>query len=201
MLADFWQKLCAVSAIEWFGMVTGFLGVWWSIQEKTAAWVAYLLCYAAYVWISIDFGLHAFIALNAIFIVISIYGWIQWQRSQGEEQAVANHPKRTPTSELALWGAGLVIGTLAIAYLLSRRGEAQFLYWDASACAIALLAQWFLSRKQIETWLLWILSDAIYLGIFIYNQAWPSVILFAAFILLAAKGWCDWNQQIKSSNS
>jgi nicotinamide mononucleotide transporter len=53
-----------------------------------------------------------------------------------------------------------------------------------------------LSRKQIETWLFWILSDIVYLGLLANAGSWPSVLLFVLFIILAIKGWREWLQQI-----
>jgi len=196
MVFDICEQIRAIGIVDWIGMLSGLLGVWWSIREKTAAWAAYIVCYAAYVYISIDYGLRAFTALNLIFIVISVYGWIQWKRGNASESELS-HPTRTPLSQLTLWAGALSLTTWGIAYLLKRTGESELLYWDSAACAIALAAQWFLSRKQIETWILWILSDLIYVGLFIHNQAWASAILFLAFIGLAVKGWVDWKAQLK----
>lgn len=200
MLTEFREQLLAISPIEWAGMLTGFLGVWWSIQEKVAAWPAYILCYAAYIYLSIDFGLKAFTALNLIFIVISLYGWRQWKLGQSDE-AGAQHPSLMTQRARIIAGAAIIAVTLLIGTILTNTNEAYFPYWDAAACATALAAQWLLSRKKIETWLLWILSDSIYLGIFIVNKSWPTVLLFAAFIVLAAKGWRDWSRSIDSTQT
>jgi nicotinamide mononucleotide transporter len=54
-----------------------------------------------------------------------------------------------------------------------------------------------LTRKQIETWLFWILSDIIYLSLYAIDQIWPTALLFLAFTGLALKGWRDWKQQLQ----
>ena len=201
MLAQLWEQILAISPFEWLGMVTGFIGIWLSIKERVAAWPAFIVCYACYIYISVQYQLHAFTALNAVFIVISAYGWIHWSRSSASTQSEAQKP--TLTTKRALYAILVIclLSALTLSQILLSTDGAQFPYWDALACSLALVAQWLLSRKKAETWLFWILSDLIYVGIFFHNQAWPSVILFTGFIVLAIKGWKDWNHQITDNNT
>lgn len=197
MLEHFLQQLAGTSWVEWLGMVTGIVGVWLSIKEKVGAWVSFIICYSSYVYISIQFGLHAFMGMNVVFIGISIYGWLKWT---GKIQTDSAELPVTHTSK-AHWpliGLFILAATGGIGWLLSASGEANLPYLDAFATGCGFTAQWMLSRKHIETWLFWIITDIVYLGIFINTQAWPSVILFAVFIVLATKGWRDWRANVRT---
>ncbi|MEO0508897.1 MAG: nicotinamide riboside transporter PnuC [Verrucomicrobiota bacterium] len=196
MLEKFVEQLVATSWVEWLGMVTGILGVWLSIKEKVTAWPFFIACYGCYVYISLDFNLHAFMVMNLAFIGVSAYGWINWGRvSIGEALPI----RKSTRGELLRIAVFLVGFTFAMGYFLGKGGESALPYLDAFAATTAFAAQWMLSRKQIETWLLWLVSDFVYLGIFFQNQAWPSVLLFAVFIGLAIKGWRDWKLELESS--
>ncbi|MGB1127335.1 MAG: nicotinamide riboside transporter PnuC [Opitutales bacterium] len=195
MLDPFIEQIAATDWVEWLGMATGIVGVWLSIKEKLAAWLLFIVCYSSYAYIGYSFKLHAFMGMNVVFIGISIYGWMRWSsKKSGEEHELPlarTNPKHWPYV-----GLFLTFGTLGVGWLLSSLDHAQWPYLDALATSCAFTAQWMLSRKQIETWLFWIVTDIIYLGIFASGQSWPSVILFAVFIILAIKGWNKWRTSV-----
>jgi nicotinamide mononucleotide transporter len=70
---------------------------------------------------------------------------------------------------------------------------------DAFATCCGFIAQWMLSRKHVETWLIWIVTDTIYIGLLGVQSSWSSVVLFSIFIVLAIKGWKDWRQQLETT--
>ncbi len=184
-------QLAETSWMEWLGMTTGIVGVWLSIKEKVAAWLFFIACYVCYVYISHQFGLHAFMVMNVAFIGISIYGFWKWSRNR--HGSIAQLPiTRTKPRHWPLVGLFLLLGTLGVGAWLSSWEEASLPYLDAFAACCGFAAQWMLSRKHIETWIFWIISDLVYIAIFIISPSWPSVILFSVFIVLAIKGWLEW---------
>lgn len=202
MLDTFLTQLAQTSWVEWVGMATGIVGVWLSIKEKLGAWPLFIICYASYVYISYTFGLHSFMGMNVVFILISIYGWIKWSRPapEGESELPVSHTNRKHWPLVLMF---LAIGTLSIGWLLGISGEANQPHLDAFATCCGFVAQWMLSRKHLETWFFWIITDIIYVGLLtpgLFNEegSWPSVVLFSIFILLAIKGWHDWKQQARA---
>ena len=69
------DQLLATSWIEWLGTITGVVGVYLSIKEKVVAWLLFIVCYSAYVYLSWQAELYAALKMHVVFIVISIYGW------------------------------------------------------------------------------------------------------------------------------
>ena len=175
-------------------MAAGILGVWFSIKEKTVAWPLFILCYACYLYLYFG-NLKAFAGMNAVFILISIYGWINWTKNPGastDEIPIT----RTPRAHWPIIGAIILVATGGVGWLLSQTGEANVPYIDAFAACCGFTAQWMLGRKHIETWIFWLISDVIYLVLVFQQQDWPTVILFIIFIYLAFKGWRDWSRQL-----
>jgi nicotinamide mononucleotide transporter len=195
MLDQFLKQLADTSPVEWLGMVAGITGVWLSIKEKILAWPLFITCYSCYVYISYQYGLHAFMGMNIVFIALSLYGFWKWARNRDglEAQLPITHTKK---AHWPLVGLFLLLGTLGIGWMLGSREEANLPYLDAFATCCGFVAQWMLGRKHIETWIFWIISDLIYLGIFIQGPSWPSVILFTVFIGLAIKGWHEWKPEV-----
>lgn len=196
MFDQFITQLSETTWVEWLGMAAGIIGVWLSIKEKIAAWPLFITCYGCYVYISYLFGLFAFMGMNIVFICISLYGLWKWssKRTNNEDDLPIS---RTRKSHWPFVLAFLILGTAGIGWLLQSRETSNLPYFDAFATCCGFVAQWMLSRKHIETWIFWIVSDIIYLAIFLQAPAWPSVILFTAFIVLAVKGYRDWKPKIK----
>ena len=198
MLDQFLTQLAATSWVEWLGMAAGILGVWLSIKENIAAWPLFITCYGCYVYVSYQFGLFAFMGMNIVFIGISLYGFWKWSRNRaaGDDKLPITATRKRHWPVLFTF---LALGTVGIGWLLDSRGSSNLPYFDAFATCCGFVAQWMLSRKQIETWIFWILSDLIYLGIFLQGASWPSVILFTVLIILAIKGWLEWRPLLEKS--
>lgn len=191
-------QLSAITIIDWFAMLTGIVGVYLSIKEKILAWPLFILCYAAYVHISFRGGYYAFAGMNVIFALVAAYGWLGWSKSSKKSGREIRISHLAPAYRWIV-AAFICIGTLGLGFLLELTGEARLPYYDAFAATCALCAQWMLSRKFIENWIFWMLADTVYLSFFLIDRIWPSVVLFAAFIFLAIKGWNEWKTIIKKT--
>jgi len=190
-----WTQIVATSGLEWLGTLTGITAVWLSIKEKIAAWPLFIVCYSSYVFLSFEAGLFAALFMNLVFIVLSIYGWWRWSR-KAETDSGARLITRTPRFD---WYVALIFWTLAtvcIGYLLSRYTEAFRPYLDAFATSGAFVAQWMLGRKQIGTWLCWLVSDAVFIGLWFAQGYLLTLVLYTVFIILTVFGWREWRQTV-----
>ena len=198
MLEILREQLLQTTWPEWLGIVTGVTGVFLGIKEKLAAWPLFILCYAAYVYISYQCSLWAFMGMNIVFIVLSVYGWSKWARGAGQDEsevAISHVPRQHLIVAIGLLG----LGTVGLGSLLVWRGEANAPYLDSFATCCGFIAQWLHSRKHIETWLFWIASDLVYIRLLGEQGSLTSVVLFGIFILLAIKGWGEWRQRVVSA--
>lgn len=201
MLDNFLEQLQQISLIDWFAMATGIVGVWLSIKEKILAWPLFILCYGAYIYISFRSSFYAFGGMNIAFVGVAAYGWYQWSKADSDSGDESSSVGHMPARHWLKVAAFILLGTLGIGWLLSNTGEARFPFFDAFATSCAFTAQWMLSKKYIENWIFWILTDCIYTTFFYIDRIWPSVVLFGVFILLAIKGWREWRQTICSNTT
>lgn len=196
MLENAWQQVTATSWIEWLGSLAGIIGVYFSIKEKIAAWALFLVCYAVYIYLSYQAELYAAVAMNAFFIVISIYGWLNWSTALTTGIASINISKATKNG-LIVALTFIFFGTIGIGGALHIFTSAYMPYLDACALCSSFTAQWMLSRKYVENWFFWILADLIYLGLWLAQGYLVSAILFTIFISLATRGWLEWRRKIQ----
>ncbi|HJE71491.1 nicotinamide mononucleotide transporter, partial [Pseudomonas oryzihabitans] len=50
-----------------------------------------------------------------------------------------------------------------------------------------------------QCWVLWFVLDVIYVGLFYYKGLYPTAILYAVFVGLAAYGWLDWRRALATA--
>ena len=67
---------------------------------------------------------------------------------------------------------------------------------DGLATALSIVATWMLARKILEHWLVWIFVDAFSIGLFIYKDLLPTVILFVVYTVMAVAGFIEWKKEI-----
>lgn len=187
-------QLQQTSWLEWLGTLTGLAAVMLSIREKVLAWPLFLSCYALYVVLSWQASLPAAMALNALFIPISLYGWWSWQRGRdsadahGETLSISRMPPRTRKLTLAT----MVAATLLLGWINQDWIGGALPYLDAFATVCSLAAQWMLSRKWIENWIAWILADVAFALLWGLQGYTVTVFMFAIFTILAVSGWRSW---------
>ena len=141
--------------------------------------------------------------LNLYYIVISIYGWYYWLH--GSKNEGRNSLK---ISSVTL-RQGIVLGCITICiyavlvYLLKKLPilldveVSELLYWDAFTTAASITATWMLARKIIQHWLIWIVVDAVSLGLYVYKGMYPTVALFLVYTLMAYRGYIEWKREIQ----
>ena len=195
MFETLWDQIVATSALEWVGSATGAAGVWLSIREKVWAWPTFIVCYGVYVELSRQAELHAALLMNLVFVGLSAWGWWQWARTRERGEGDADEtlrPKRTPRGQLPLALAVWLVGGGILGAALATWVPGEHPYLDANATVAGFVAQWMLGKKYIETWLLWAVSDVIFIGLWGAQGYVLSALLFVVYTGLAVQGWVQW---------
>jgi len=188
--------------IEIFGAATGLLYLYFSIKQKIWLWPLGLLTSALYVYIFLVTRFYADMGLNGYYVVISIYGWYYWL--YGNKNDKSNKVKvSTITRKQIIILTAIAIGIyILLVILLKKLPEllnaeiSELLYWDAFTTAASIVATWMLARKIIQHWLVWIVVDAVSLGLYLYKGMYPTVVLFFVYTLMAYKGYLEWKKEI-----
>jgi nicotinamide mononucleotide transporter len=184
--------------IEIIAVITGILYVIYTIKEKILLWFFGIVSSALYVWIFIKSGIYAYALLYVYYVVIGIYGWYNWSRSDNETNSVAVKIGRTPLRWLIVCVSVIFIFTLPVYLTLKNFTDSDMAFTDALLTSGGIVATWMLTQKFIEQWLFWIVINAISCGAMIYKGLYPSAFLFLVYAILAVKGYTEWNKDLKA---
>jgi nicotinamide mononucleotide transporter len=135
-------------------------------------------------------------SLQVYYVFVSIYGWYHWQ--YGSKSKKEDDLKISKTNIKTAFYLFIITGLLFvfIAYILVNFTDSTVPYWDSFTTAASFVATWMLARKMIEHWIIWIIVDAISLGLYLYKGLYPTVILFAVYTLLAVFGYIEWKRKM-----
>ncbi|WP_322966237.1 nicotinamide riboside transporter PnuC [Sphingomonas fuzhouensis] len=181
-----------MSPLEIAAVAISVLAIWLTARRNMLCWPLNLVACALYFKLFLDVRLYADMALQAVFGIGILYGWIVWRRNKEDTGAVVV----MPLSRLHA-GVGLVVGALgalAIGWFTSRHTDAALPWLDATLSSFSLIAQYWTARRHRENWLLWIAVDIVYVGMFVFKGLVPTAGLYAVMIGLAIMGYRDWRR-------
>jgi nicotinamide mononucleotide transporter len=173
-----------LSYLEFFAVLTSFVGVALGITGKRITWPWWALSSILYGVLFIQWELFASAALQIVFIVAAVIGWFGWEPSGAEPSAIKNR-------ERALILAAIILATLVLAPVLKSMGAAST-YVDAVLFFGSLSAQILMVFEKYENWSLWLIVDAGYTALYASQDLLFTSLLYAAFTVLAALGWSKW---------
>ena len=173
-----------LSYLEFFAVLTSFVGVALGITGKRITWPWWALSSILYGVLFIQWELFASAALQIVFIVAAVIGWFGWEPSGAEPSAIKNR-------ERALILAAIILATLVLAPVLKSMGAAST-YVDAVLFFGSLSAQILMVFEKYENWSLWLIIDAGYTALYASQDLLFTSLLYAAFTVLAALGWSKW---------
>jgi nicotinamide mononucleotide transporter len=185
-----------MSPIEILAVVATLASVWLSVRRNILTWPTGIIGVSAYFVVFLRERLYADMALQVLFFVQCSYGWWAWHRSEQR----AEPPIRT----LSARGRMIVaVGVAAVAWiagtLLDRYSNASAPYWDATASMLSITANQLLARRLLENWVLWIIADALYVGIFTWKGLYLSAALYVLFLGMVIAGLRRWTREYEGS--
>nr|MBA2707717.1 nicotinamide mononucleotide transporter [Gemmatimonadaceae bacterium] len=62
----------------------------------------------------------------------------------------------------------------------------------------SLAAQWMMTRKLVENWLVWVAVDVVYIVMFINRSLHVTAVLYAVYLVLSAVGYFKWRQESRT---
>ncbi|WP_309673019.1 nicotinamide riboside transporter PnuC [Gemmatimonas sp.] len=187
-----WLVAHGSSCAELLGFITGVLNVWLVTRENIWSWPLGVLNAGFYIVVFARTGLYSDTGLQVVYLVLSLYGWWHWLRG-GPRHAAVVVTRTTRRTAMIMAAIGLV-AWVSLATVTQRLPGAALPWLDAALVSISLVAQYMMTRKLLENWLLWIAVDVVYVGLFINRQLPLTAILYAVFLVLAIIGYVQWHR-------
>lgn len=182
--------------LELIAVAFGIVSVWLSTRQHIASWPTALVNTALYLVIFQRAQIYANSGLQGVYFALSCYGWYAWKFG-GDSGAglVVTRVGRRLAVGLATMS---VVLTIVLGLLLSRFTDAALPWLDSATTSGSLVAQWMMTRKILENWLLWLALNVVYVGMYFSQGLRLTAGLYVVFFVLAAMGFVEWRRSLRA---
>ena len=185
-----------MNTLEIVAAAFGIVSVYLSVRQNIWSWPTAIVNVGLYIFVFYRSRLYADTGLQVVYVILNCYGWYHWLHGGKNRTPL---PVTRTTLRVALILTGLVVtGTIMIGTLLSRGTDAAIPYVDALTTSTSLAAQWMMTRKLLENWLVWVAVDVVYIGMYISRSLYVTAVLYFVFLVLSAFGYREWKESLKA---
>jgi nicotinamide mononucleotide transporter len=191
-----WLVAHGSSCLEAVAVLFGIVSVFLSVRENIWSWPTAIVNVSLYFALFFESGLYSDMGLQAVYFVLSVYGWYEWLYGGKDHSALS--VSRTPRR---VWGVVAVVALVvwaSLGRLTSGLPGVSLPYVDASTTTTSLIAQWMMTRKLLENWVLWTIVDVVYIGMFMYKGLYLTAFNYAVYLVLAVMGFFAWRKSLRS---
>ena len=199
-LNSYKDKETFIIILEAIVLVTGIASVWYAKKENILVYPTGLMATIISVYILLKDELYGDMMMNFYFSITSIYGWWNWARTKNNEKVIKI--SRTTTNEKYI-GFGLFLLTIIITYVVYRIFGNEITasnYVDMLTSGIFFTAMWYMAKKKIENWTLWIIADIITVPLYAYRGWGMLSFQYLIFTILAIQAYFLWKKNLNSNH-
>ena len=185
--------------LEIIAVVFGVVAIWLASKGKVVNFAIGLVNCVLYGILFGREGLYSGMILQGIYFAINLYGLYSWRKPKIEDNELKvmwlTVKERIIIVTIivttgVLWGMGMKYG----AQLLPENiQEPQYPLMDAILTTASIMAQILLTRKKIDNWVIWLLVDVIYIGLFLMVEMYWTAGLYLIYTIIAMRAIKEWN--------
>ena len=178
--------------LEILGVILGLISFWFAKKDKVFVYPTGMFSTAIFVYLLFKAGLLGDMLINAYFFIVSIYGWYFWNQKKGGK--ILNPILKIKRGEIKL-GIFLFICSIifvSLIYYLFGKWTDLTAPIDTLTTSVFFVAMWFMARRKLEHWILWIIGDVISIPLYLYKGLAITSIQYLIFTLIAIFGYIQW---------
>jgi nicotinamide mononucleotide transporter len=185
--------------LEFIAFVFGILSVWYAKKENILVYPTGLIATIITTYLLYIAGYLGDMMINGYFTIMSIYGWYNWSdKRNGDESLTIT---RTDALEKII-GIVLFFVTLFVVlaiYIVFDYKIKTDNYFDILASGLFFTGMWYMAKKKIENWTLWIIGDLIVTPLYAYRGLGMLALQYLIFTILAISAYLEWKKILNKS--
>ena len=187
-----WLKAHGTSCAEVAGFLFGVTNVYLTVREKIWSWPIGIMNAILSAVVYFQSGLYSDFGLQFVYMGMSVYGWYHWLH--GGVQRTELHVTRISSSTASILTSAAMVGWLIMFNITKNLPGTAIPQVDSLLVALSLVAQWMMTRKLRETWLLWIAINIGYVVMQEYRGLHLYAVLNGIYGILAVLGHIEWTR-------
>ncbi len=186
--------------LQLVGVALGLLYLYLEYRANIWLWVVGIIMPIVHGTLYFRSGLYADCSMQLYYILAGLYGLWVWKRGSRKEQGGVETPIcHTPSENWMQLVVFYVAIHAALYVLLTTFTDSTVPFLDSFTTALCILAYWMLSRKYVEQWLVWLVVDAVTVGLYLYKGIPLTAALYGLYTVLAVVGYLRWRKVMKQN--
>lgn len=190
-------QLAETPPLQWVGVMFAVAEVLLARSNRIWLYPAGIISTSISIFTLFQAGLYAESLLNIYYLVMTIYGWWNWDRRGGNTVSIT---RSTPRE----WRTAILITLVAfgiLAVILKLFTPSTVPVWDAWVSATAWAGMWLLARRKLENWVFLNISNAFSIPLLLQKEL-PLYALLTIFLFaVAIQGYFKWRRIIREEEA
>ncbi|HTG66828.1 MAG TPA: nicotinamide riboside transporter PnuC [Flavobacterium sp.] len=189
--------------LEFIAFVCGILSVWFAKKENIWVYPIGLIATVITTYLLYLAGYLGDMMVNGYFAIMSIYGWYYWVKNGNQTN---DFPITRTNIKEKIIGIALFFLTIIVVFEIYTFFDYEIKkdnYIDIFTAGLFFTGMWYMAKKKIENWTLWIIGDFIVTPLYAYRGLGMLSLQYLIFTILAVSAYLEWkkilNNQEKQS--
>lgn len=195
---QFIAGLRQTSWLEFVAVLSGIVSVYFSRKENLLVYPVGLINTTIYIYLSIKAHLFGEASVNLYYTIMSIYGWVAWARRNEQQEHVLHirYSNRKEWVQQFLFFDAFFLIIFCALYWLKKDFAPEAIPWaDAFASATAFTGMWLMTRKKVQSWYWWILTNVASIPLYFIKGYVFTSVYYLVLLVMAVMGLMEWRQR------
>lgn len=185
---------------HWLDLLGTLIGLVYVYQEYKAnvwLWITGMMMPVVYMFVYWDAGLYADFGMQVYYALAAIYGLAVWKWGKKHNQTTQEMPITHVKRSLLLPSLFLFLIAWGVLYLiLATLTNSTVPVLDSFGNALSFIGLWWLARKYLEQWWIWVVVDAELSALYVYKGIPFTAGLYALYVVIAIAGFFKWRKMM-----
>lgn len=186
--------------MNWLDILGTIIGIVYIYQEYKATiwlWVTGIVMPITYMFVYLEAGLYADFGMQVYYALAAVYGLLVWKFGKKHGQQTEAMPITRVKISLLFPSLLLFLAAWGGIYLiLTNVTNSTVPILDSFGNALSIIGLWWLARKYVEQWLIWIVVDVELAILYIYKDIPFTAGLYFLYAAIAIAGYIKWEKMI-----
>lgn len=186
--------------LEYVAVFFGIISVLFSRKENILVYPTGIINTVLYTWFCFSWwDLYAEGSLNFYYTAMSLYGWYAWSKKRGGQKilAITHNNKKDWFISISFF-----LTSWAVLFFVLKNYTNSTVPWgDSFASAAAYTGMWQMTRKKVENWIWWIITNIASIPLYFYKNAVFTSVQYVVFLVLAILGLLEWMKKAKRNHA
>jgi nicotinamide mononucleotide transporter len=186
------SQIAAQSSAELIAVLLALAYIWLAARQNIWCWPCALLSTGIYTYLFWEVSLPFHTGLNAYYLLMAVYGWLQWRKPDNEQSVMS-----WPIARHLSWCVILALFSVVLSQFASMVLDAEYLYLDAFITVFSVFTTVLVANKVLENWLYWMVINTFASYLYFVKDMPLTGLLFIAYLGFAIYGYVSWKKPLE----